>query len=69
MSVQPAAVRITTKLELAVEAIESLANAVYTLRQSPDADRAAVMLFVTDAREECANALRSFLEPTLRVVS
>jgi hypothetical protein len=60
--------RAVTKVERAVESIEALANAVYTLREKPDDDRAAAHRDVIDARAECAEALKDFLAPTLRVV-
>lgn len=58
-----------TKVERAVESIESLANAVYTLHEKPDDDRKVAMQGVLEAREECSAALSEFLAPVLRVVS
>lgn len=57
-----------TKVERVVESFESLANAVCTLREKADDDRAKAMGDVIDARAECSSALDDFLAPTLRVV-
>lgn len=59
---------IRTKVERVVESFESLANAVYTLREKADDDRANAMGDVVDARAECSEALGDFLAPALRVV-
>jgi archaellum component FlaC len=61
--------QIETKIERVVESIESLTNAVVTLREKADDDRAHAMQEVTDAREEAKEALRAFLQPTLRIAS
>lgn len=58
-----------TKIERAVEAIESLTNAVVTLRDKPDDDRTAAMKDVMEARQECREALASFLQPMLRLAA
>lgn len=57
------------KIERVVEAQESLANAVVTLREKADDDRASAMTEVAEAREELKTALREFLQPTLRIAS
>lgn len=63
----PTTPQANTKIERAVESIEALANAVVTLRDKPDDDRAKAMTDVLEARQECRDALADFLKPTLRV--
>lgn len=58
-----------TKIERAVESIESLANAIVTLREKPDDDRSAAFAEVIDARQECYKAFADFLQPVLRRVA
>lgn len=58
-----------TKIERAVESIESLANAVVTLREKPDDDRNAAFRDVLEARAECSEAFADFLKPVLRVAA
>lgn len=59
-----------TKIERAVEAIESLTNAVIASHGEKDPRRgAALYQNVTDARAECAEAFREFLAPTLRLAT
>lgn len=57
-----------TKVERAVESIETFTNAIITLREKADDDRAHAMRDVVEARAECKDALMDFLAPTLRVV-
>lgn len=57
----------TTKIERAVEAIESLTIAVVVAHGAADADKPGAVKNVADAREEAAAAFREFLSPLLRV--
>lgn len=58
---------VNTKVDRAVEAIENLALAV---AQSVAVGGGAMAYDqVKDARAECADALREFLAPTIRVVT
>lgn len=64
---KPSTPQVNTKIERAVEAIESLTNAVVTLREKPDDDRKAAFEAVVDARQECRDAFEDFLRPIFRV--
>jgi len=58
---------VNTKVEVVVEAIENMALACAEsvhVGGGPDAFQK-----VADARKTCTDALRSFLQPTLRLVS
>jgi hypothetical protein len=58
-----------TKIERAVEAIESLALAVCIAQKAlPMNRKGEAIKNVADARAECRTAFREFLIPTLRVV-
>lgn len=59
--------QIETKIEKVAEAFEDLAVAV-TLGTRPDANKATFMGIV-EAREALKDALREFMQPSLRLVS
>lgn len=58
----------TTKIERAVEAIESLTLATVVAHHAPTAAlRSTAVKNIADAREECVTAFSDFLTPVLRV--
>ena len=60
---------VNTKVELVVESFEALINAVVAHHAPSNELRGATFTGIADARKDCADALREFLAPAVRVVA